>query len=438
MLRRLFPVCLTLALWGCNTSPPPAPAGGTAKASGATATRKLTLDAPDGADSNAARKEEAESGTRPKGSSREEETSDEAPSTEQPGGDSKTEKSGAARKKTAKGGVAAALRKLERARTPEVFKSAVEALETALDDEPENLDGLLALAQVFQMFARDAGDDEPTEPLLHKSVTFLERAMPIVKPEVLENEGFRRFTATAYYNDARALAREEKLPEALASLGKAIDFGYMQIEEIQKDKDLSQVRELPEFTTFIAGAEKKIAEAKEKIRIAAEKEVAQLLKENEPFEFDFDLEDVAGKKLSKADLAGKVLIVDIWGTWCPPCRMEIPHFAALDREYREKGLQVVGLNSEGEDDAKAATRQVQEFCEENAVPYPCALVTEEITKQVPEFRAFPTTLFLDRQGTVRLKVVGYHDIPFLRAAVEILLKEKDAAAIEKPADKTSE
>src|SRR5262249_29822469 len=58
-------------------------------------------------------------------------------------------------------------------------------------------------------------------------------------------------------------------------------------------------------------------------------EVDRLLKENEPFEFDFDLKDVNGQKLSKADFAGKVLIVDIWGTWCPPCRMEIPHFLEL-------------------------------------------------------------------------------------------------------------
>src|SRR5258708_5438786 len=49
-------------------------------------------------------------------------------------------------------------------------------------------------------------------------------------------------------------------------------------------------------------------------------DVAQLLKENVPFPFQFELEDIVGNKLSKADFSGKVLIVDFWGTWCPPCR----------------------------------------------------------------------------------------------------------------------
>src|SRR5215471_16433167 len=76
--------------------------------------------------------------------------------------------------------------------------------------------------------------------------------------------------------------------------------------------------------------------------VSVAEEVSRLLKENEPFEFNFDLKDVNGQRLSKADFAGKVLIVDIWGTWCPPCRMEVPLFQALQLEYGEQGLQVVG------------------------------------------------------------------------------------------------
>jgi len=63
--------------------------------------------------------------------------------------------------------------------------------------------------------------------------------------------------------------------------------------------------------------------------------VAQSLAQFTPFEFDFDLTDVDGNRLSKADDAGKVLIVDVWGTWCPPCREELPHFVALNREFHD-------------------------------------------------------------------------------------------------------
>jgi thiol-disulfide isomerase/thioredoxin len=151
--------------------------------------------------------------------------------------------------------------------------------------------------------------------------------------------------------------------------------------------------------------------------------VAELLDENVPFEFNFDLQDINGNRLSKSDFAGKVLIVDIWGTWCGPCRMEIPHFVALDRKYRDQGLQIVGLNYERTRNAAAAKKQVREVCTADGVTYPCALVTEEVLEQVPGFDAFPTTLFLDHTGKVRMKLVGLSDLPLLQAAVETLLKE---------------
>ena len=163
---------------------------------------------------------------------------------------------------------------------------------------------------------------------------------------------------------------------------------------------------------------------------SAEIEVAHLLEANSPFEFDFDLEDVSGNRLSKADLAGKVLIVDLWGTWCPPCRMEIPHFVALNKKYQDQGLAIVGLNSEQTRDKAKAARLVQEFCKSERVDYPCAVITEEILDQVPDLQGLPTTLFFDRTGQVRLRAVGYHDISFLQAAVEALLHEKSAADAE--------
>lgn len=156
-------------------------------------------------------------------------------------------------------------------------------------------------------------------------------------------------------------------------------------------------------------------------------DVAHLLKTNIPFSFDFNLEDVAGNRLSKAELTGKVLIVDLWGTWCPPCRMEIPHFVALSRKYQDQGLAVVGLNSERIRDKDKANRLVRDFCKAEGVDYPCAVVSEEFLDQVPGLEGFPTTLFIDRTGQVRLKVVGYHDFAFLQAAVEALLNEKSTA-----------
>jgi thiol-disulfide isomerase/thioredoxin len=153
--------------------------------------------------------------------------------------------------------------------------------------------------------------------------------------------------------------------------------------------------------------------------------VAALLQQNKPFNFDFELTDVDGNKVSKADLMGHVAIVDIWGTWCPPCRAEIPHFVALDKQYRDKGLRIVGLNDEKTQDSDAATHRVRAFREQHGIKYPCALITDEVEDQVPQFEGFPTTLFFDRTGTVRLKLVGAEDYSTLRAVVEHLLNEKE-------------
>ncbi|MFM8224171.1 MAG: TlpA family protein disulfide reductase, partial [Planctomycetaceae bacterium] len=176
------------------------------------------------------------------------------------------------------------------------------------------------------------------------------------------------------------------------------------------------VRKLPEYEGF----EKEVAEM---IKVAAKKEIDGLLAKNTPFDFNFELDDIGGNKISKATYAGKVMIVDIWGTWCPPCRAEIPHFVELDKKYREKGLQIVGLNREQTEDADEAKALITKFNESQGVTYPCALITEEIMGQVPEFQGFPTTLFIDRKGTVRLKVVGARGPEFLEGVVEALLAE---------------
>lgn len=349
MLRRVFPVCLVLALWGCGDS------------------KSAVRGAAGDADEN-------------------------------------------------RKAVEAALEKLNTSE-PKDVRGAAAGLEQALAKDPENVEGLTSLAQAVQYLARHPAKKESVEPVFHKSADLVRRVLKIKPSLPEEDQDFRRFASAAIFNDACAFAREKKTPEAMTALREAVDLGFSQIDLLESSDELASVREDPEFAPFVK-------EAREKISVAAKKEVQHLLAENKSFDFDFDVEDINGNKVSKAGLAGKVLIVDIWGTWCPPCKMEIPHFVALDKQFSAKGLQVVGLNSEGDSEGETAVKEVKRFCKKEGVTYPCALITEDFIERIPDFEGFPTTLFLDRKGKVRLKVTGYHDMPFLQAAVESLLNEK--------------
>jgi len=162
----------------------------------------------------------------------------------------------------------------------------------------------------------------------------------------------------------------------------------------------------------------------EAARAQLDQDVEDIFAQNDPFDFDFKLTDTDGKAIAMADFAGKVLIVDVWGTWCPPCLKEIPHFVALQRKFAEASLVIVGLNSERVPDQQQALKLVQDFREQNGMNYRCALVNNDTLQGIPEFVGFPTTMFFDRNGDVRAKVVGYHDYAKLEIIVRKLLDEK--------------
>jgi peroxiredoxin len=116
----------------------------------------------------------------------------------------------------------------------------------------------------------------------------------------------------------------------------------------------------------------------------------------------YALPNLDGKTVKNTDFLGKVVILDFWATWCPPCRMEVPHFNRLQAEYRDQGLEIVGLSLDA-----GGARDVRPFVEEYKVNYTMLLATDETSQSYGGVVGIPTTFVIDRKGTIVKKFVGF-------------------------------
>ncbi|MHC5063789.1 MAG: redoxin domain-containing protein [Planctomycetota bacterium] len=119
----------------------------------------------------------------------------------------------------------------------------------------------------------------------------------------------------------------------------------------------------------------------------------------------FELETLGGRKLSQEDFRNNVLLIDYWGTWCPPCRKAIPFLVDLYGKYKHHGLEIVGLTYER--GAADPVQQVREYAAENRITYPLALGTPAHMRLVENFRGYPTMLFFGRGLKLEQQKVGF-------------------------------
>ena len=113
------------------------------------------------------------------------------------------------------------------------------------------------------------------------------------------------------------------------------------------------------------------------------------------------LKDLRGRALRLSDYKGKVVVLNFWATWCPPCRAEMPDLIRMQREYRSQGLQVVGITYPPEEIA-----EVRQFVRKLGVNYPIALGTIETKSLFDETETLPMTIVIDREGKVRERIEG--------------------------------
>ncbi len=137
---------------------------------------------------------------------------------------------------------------------------------------------------------------------------------------------------------------------------------------------------------------------------------------------DFTLKDMLDKDISLAEYKGKVVILDFWATWCPPCVKEIPHFNELAKDYKDKGLEVLGVSVD-----RDGIVAVDKFKQNNEINYPIVFSKEAVYKKyqsyLPEDErgGIPFTFVIDKEGNIRNHYVGYRPKEVFIEAIKPLL-----------------
>lgn len=132
---------------------------------------------------------------------------------------------------------------------------------------------------------------------------------------------------------------------------------------------------------------------------------------------DFTRTDFANLQLTLSDHRGKVVLLNFWATWCPPCREEMPLFSSWQRELKGKGLQVIGVSMD--DDAAS----VKEFLALHPVAYPVVMGDVKLAETYGGVLGLPLSYLIDGQGRIVARYQGETDLAKVKARIKDLLAQ---------------
>jgi peroxiredoxin len=130
---------------------------------------------------------------------------------------------------------------------------------------------------------------------------------------------------------------------------------------------------------------------------------------------DFTLEDTDGNMVKLSDYAGKIVILDFWATWCPPCRAGIPDFVELQKEYGDD-VQILGISLDLE-----TKGDVIPFMKEYEINYPVLWGTMDVVADYGNIQSIPTTFIVDQEGNIVKEYVGLKPKSTFEKAIKELL-----------------
>jgi len=139
---------------------------------------------------------------------------------------------------------------------------------------------------------------------------------------------------------------------------------------------------------------------------------------------DFQLTDLDGNNLRLTDLRGKAVLLNFWATWCPPCKIEMPWFVDLQKQYGPQGLQIVGVAM----DEGNAHDAVAKFAKEMGLNYTVLLGNDKVADQYGGVDALPTTFYIGRDGKIVTRVFGLVSHSEIEDNVRAALKQGPSVA----------
>ncbi len=133
---------------------------------------------------------------------------------------------------------------------------------------------------------------------------------------------------------------------------------------------------------------------------------------------NFTLPTLTGELVTLSKLKKKVIILDFWATWCPPCRLLIPHLNEIYKKYKDRGVVVLGIGL----DEKTALLKAQD---ELKITYPVLIGQDKVAKDY-EVEAIPTLFIFDQRGKIQLKKVGFSEeaVKEIKDKVEELISQR--------------
>jgi thiol-disulfide isomerase/thioredoxin len=196
--------------------------------------------------------------------------------------------------------------------------------------------------------------------------------------------------------DKKLKEAEDELRQALAlDAAQTITLYNLGMVLLKQERDADGIAEL---NTFIASPRADAAMVTE-----ARKVIASPIRAREPFAPDFSFTTLEKETVSNASLRGKVVLLDFWGTWCPPCRESVPTLRNLNKKYTGKAFQLVGVSSDEDEDVWRTFIDAQHM---NWSEY---IDLSGDVQAAFKIQSFPTYIVLDKDGVVRYRQSGFGD-----------------------------